>query len=502
LFFVRIVMADAMEQHDIIIIGAGLSGINTAYTLQTEMAHRNFAILEGRSVLGGTWNFFRYPGLRCDSSMNIYGFKWYPWNRSHMIASGDEITEYIHEAAESSGIMQKVRLNHNVMAVEWHSARQKWRLEVDANGTHKTYEANFIFACSGYFSYDKAQAATIPGLDDFQGETVHPQWWPEDLDYSGKRIVVIGSGATTITLLPTLAKTAGHVTMLQRSPSYIVSIPNKSPINDFIQRWFSAKRAHWLLWWKDALYELLFLALVAAFPNLGWSKALKSSMRKDVPGHIDSNIHFNPRHKPMEQRVCMCPDGDFFKTLSQDNCEIVTDSIDTVTKTGLKLSSGRQLDADIIVTATGLHMEYFGGIEMRVDGERIKVGDHYSWRCCMLDSVPNLAYTTGYIQSTWTIGQSLVTKLAIRVLKAMEAKKTTSATPVIDRSQLGSKSHLAFDTGANYVVKAIGRMPKTTNEGPWYQRAHPFRDLAAVYFGDIKKDLVFGRIENPNMKVV
>ncbi|RYP60731.1 hypothetical protein DL769_007992 [Monosporascus sp. CRB-8-3] len=495
-------MAASIEQHDIIIIGAGLSGINTAHTLQTEMGHRKFTILEGRPVLGGTWNLFRYPGLRCDSSMNIYGFRWHPWSQSHMIASGQEITKYIEEAAEVSGIKDKVRLSHKVMAAEWSSERQKWRLEVDANGTHRTYEANFIFACSGYYSYDKAQEAVIPGLDDFQGKVAHPQWWPEDLDYSGKRIVVIGSGATTITLLPTLAKTAGHVTMLQRSPSYIISIPNRSPINDFIQRWFSVKTAHRLLWWKDALYELMFLGLAAAFPNLGWSKALKSSMKKEVPDHVDADVHFNPKHEAMDQRICMCPDGDFFKTLSRDNCEIVTDVVDTVTKEGITLKSGRKLEADIIVTATGLHIQYFAGIEARVDGKLINIRDHYAWRCCMLDSVPNMAYITGYIQSTWTIGQSLVTRLAIRVLKAMEEKHAASVTPTIERHQLGIKSHLTFDTRANYVVNAADRMPKTTNEGPWYQRSHPFRDIVAVYLGNINKGLVFGGVRGIKEKLV
>jgi cation diffusion facilitator CzcD-associated flavoprotein CzcO len=495
-------MADLVEQHDIIIIGAGLSGINTAHTLQTEMKHRTFTILESRSVLGGTWNFFRYPGLRCDSSMNIYGFKWHPWSKRHMIASGQEITNYMEEAAEASGIKDKIQFNHKVTAAEWSSERQKWRLKIDINGTQKIYDANFIFACSGYFSYDKAQEAGIPGLEDFQGKVAHPQWWPEDLDYSGKREVVIGSGATAITLLPNLAKTAGHVTMLQRSPSYVIPIPNRSPINDVIQRWFSVNAAHWLLWWKDALYELIFLGLVAAFPYLGWSKALKWSMKRELPKHVDANVHFNPKHEPMDQRICMCPDGDFFKTLAKDNCEIITDVIETVTKEGLTLKSGRKLEADVIVSATGLHLQYLGGMDVRVDGKVVDVRDHYSWRCCMLDSVPNLAYTTGYIQSTWTIGQSLVTKLGIRVLRAMETKNVTSATPTIDRHGLEKRSKLAFDTRANYVVKAADRLPKTTNEGPWYQRAHPFRDIIAVYFGNINKGLVFAGAEGSEGKVV
>lgn len=419
-----------------------------------------------------------------------------------MIASGEEITKYMEEAAEASGLREKIRFSHKVLAAEWSSARQKWRLEVDASGSRKTYEANFIFSCSGYYSYDKAQEATIPGLDDFQGKVAHPQWWPKDLDYTGKRVVVIGSGATSITLIPTLAKTAGQVTMLQRSPSYITAVPNRSPLNDFILRWFSLRIAHSLLWWKDGLFELLFLAVVATFPSFGWSNAIKSAMKKEVPAHIDADVHFNPKHKVMDQRILMCPDGDFFKTLAKDNCEIVTDVIDTVTKEGITLKSGRKLEADIIVTATGLHLQYLGGMETRVDGRLINIHDHYAWRCCMLDSVPNLAYTTGFINSTWTIGQTLVTKIAIRVLKAMEKKNATSARPVISRDELEKESLLTFATRANYVVKAAHRMPKTTGEGPWYQRANAFKDIGAVYFSNIDKGLEFSGGVQGGEKVV
>ncbi|KFA64444.1 hypothetical protein S40285_01066 [Stachybotrys chlorohalonatus IBT 40285] len=484
-------MASPIETHDIIILGAGLSGINAAHMLRTQMPHRKLTMLEARPVLGGTWTFFRYPGFRSDSHMSTFGLPWHPWPHAHKVASGPEIAAYLEDAARTDGSYQKIRFRHRMVGCEWHSEEQQWTLEVDADGKRKTLKANFVVSCTGYYSYDKAFPVNIPGLETFGGQVAHPQWWPKDLDWSGKRVVVVGSGATMVTLLPNLAEKAGRVTVLQRSPSYVAAMPTRSKVDDVLRMLLPALWFHLLLRWRDSIGELLLTQFLLAFPAIG-RFAITRRAKKELPQHIDVDTHFNPAYNPLQQRPCLCPDGDFFKALHRENCEVVTDVIETVTPSGILLKSGRQLEADLIITATGLYFELLGGVTLVVDGRPIAAGEHFAWRGCMLDSVPNMVFVMGYSTSTWTPGADATTRLALRVVQHMERRGATSVTPTMQRREQAPR-RLAVDATSSYFVKAADRMPKVTGSGPWYGRVSLAKDWWALWFASMEDGLVYGR---------
>ncbi|PNP66729.1 hypothetical protein FNYG_13459 [Fusarium nygamai] len=483
-------MEESTEHHDILVIGAGLSGINTAHVLNQRLPHRSYTILEAQSAIGGTWRFFRYPGFRSDSFMTAFGLSWYPWKHKHKMAQAGEIVDYLEEAVDAAGLRDKIRFRHKMLACEWRTDEQNWKIEVDADGQQKTYIANFVISCVGYYAYDKAFPTTIPGLKGFGGQVVHPQWWPEDLDYSGKRVIVIGSGATAITIVPSLAEKAGMVTMLQRSPSFVISRPTTSSLDSCLKSLLPFSLAHWLVYWKDVLAEVFSTQFLLNFPALG-RKVLMGEMQKALPKDIDVNVHFNPRYNPFQQRLCMCPDEDFFKALHQDNCEVVTDTIETVTKDGIMLKSGRKLEADIVVTATGLYFQLFGGIAPLVDGQPIEVGSHYAWRGCMVDSVPNMGFVMGYVTTSWTPGADIMAKTLISVIKEMEKTASTSVMPVLSAKDKSKPQKLPVSATSSYFVKAADRMPKVTDEGPWYGRVNLAKDWWAWLMGDMSSGLLY-----------
>ena len=485
-----------VESHDILIVGAGLSGINTAHVLRAQMPHRSITILEKRPVLGGTWNLFRYPGFRSDSYMTSFGLGWYPWTKKHKMAPAGEILEYLGEAADKDGITPLIRFRHMVHGFEWRSDEQKWRLDVDADGVRKTFVANFVLGCMGYYADDKALEAEIPGIDRFGGQVVHTQWWPEGLDYTGKRVILIGSGATAVTVLPELVKDASHVTMLQRSPSYVIAQPRQPPFDWLAHLLLPTSWANVISRWFQTVFEMLITEVLLVFPNVG-RKLLIKGAKEYLPDKVDANIHFNPRYNPVEQRLGMCPDGDFFKALHRDNCEIVTDTIETVTKEGVQLTSGRKLDADIIITATGLYFQLFDGLKPIVDSKAIDLGSHYIWRGMMLDSMPNAAFIFGYVTSSWTPGANLMAHLAVKLLKHMEKKGATTVVPQIERKE-NMPTKLAVDAKSNYFIKAADRMPKTTGEAPWYGRKNLFWDFWALLFSDMEEGLVYGGMKHKN----
>ncbi|KAH7156420.1 hypothetical protein EDB81DRAFT_390164 [Dactylonectria macrodidyma] len=482
-------MSQPVEHHDIVVLGAGISGIDAAHVLRESLPHRKFAILEARPIIGGTWSFFRYPGFRSDSFMTAFGFKWHAWKHKHKMASAGEIVEYLEEAVDAAGLRSSIRFNHKLLGCEWRTEDQQWHLDVEVNGERKVVTANFVVNCMGYYSYDKAFPVVIPGLDSFEGETVHPQWWPEDLDFTGKRIIVIGSGATAITVVPSLAETAGSVTMLQRSPSFVVSRASSSGIDNFLRLFLPLAWVHWIAWWKDVAYEVIMTQLLLAFPAIARHEITKLT-KEAVPKDLDVSIHFNPNYNPFQQRLCMCPDGDFFKALHRDNVELVTDVIDTVTKDGIQLKSGRKLDADIIVTATGLYFQLFSGITPLVDGQPVDVGSHYTWRGCMLDSVPNLAFITGYVTTSWTPGAHIMSKTIVRILKEMKSLGATNVMPVMENKE-EAPQRLAFDATSNYFVKAADRIPKITGKGVWYGRHNLVVDTMAWLFGSVTDGLLY-----------
>ncbi|KAF7560080.1 hypothetical protein G7046_g4077 [Stylonectria norvegica] len=487
-------MADPVEHHDIIVLGAGLSGINTAHVLRKSLPHRSFTILEGRAVVGGTWSFFRYPGFRSDSYMTAFGFKWHPWTHRHKMADAAEIVEYIEAAVDAEGLRDKIRFEHRVVACEWRSAEQQWRLDVDVKGERRIIAANFVISCAGYYAYDKAFETVIPGLESFGGQVAHPQWWPEDLDYTGKRVVVIGSGATAVTIVPSLVEKAASVTMVQRSPSFVVSRPTGSGVDDFLRLVLPLAWMQWIVWWKDTLMEVIMTQFLLKFPSVG-RYFLTKMAKEQLPKRVDVDVHFNPSYNVFQQRLCMCPDGDFFKALSRDNCEIITDAIETVIEDGLLMESGRKLPADIIVTATGLYFQLFGGLVPTVDGHPIDAGSHYVWRGCMLDSLPNTAFIMGYITQSWTPGAEVMAQMVVKVLKHMEKTGSTSAMPVLDAATRAAPQKLAVDATSNYFIKAAERVPKVTGKGVWYGRTNWLVDVWAWLFGSVTEGMVYGRRE-------
>ncbi|KAK1462436.1 monooxygenase [Colletotrichum cuscutae] len=473
------------EELDILILGAGISGVNAAYRVRTELPDSTFAVLEARDVVGGTWSYWKYPGFRSDSNMTNFGFGWHPWPHDKKIIEGAPIAAYIEDAVKTHHIDKHIRFQHKVLSSDWDSDEARWTLECNTPQGTKKIKAKFLFICSGYYSYEKALETHIPGIESFEGKTIHPQWWPEDLDYAGKRVIIIGSGATTMTLFPNIAKTAGFTTILQRSPSYVFALGAESPVDKAAKRFLPLFLANWFILLKDLLLETVFIQVVLGFPNLA-KQFLRLDAKRRLPKDYPVDIHFKLKYNPFEQRLNMCPDGDVFKTLHQSNTEIVTDHIETVTKDGILTKSGRHLPADIIVTATGLHVQLFGGTDVTVDGAPVKVGEKYSWRGCMLDGVPNAAAIIGYVTQSWTPGADTVTRLCIRVIKQMQKTGAVAATPVLsDEEKKNSPRLPCVDATSNYSTRAHGRMPVVTNQGPWYGRKNLIVDKLALWFGSV-----------------
>ncbi|TQN68518.1 FAD-containing monooxygenase EthA [Colletotrichum shisoi] len=445
------------EELDILILGAGISGVNAAYRVRNELPGCTFAVLEARDMVGGTWSYWKYPGFRSDSNMTNFGFAWHPWPHGTKIIEGAPIAAYIQDAVSTHHIDDHVRLRHKALDTQ----------------------------------------NQIPGIDNFEGKTIHPQWWPEDLDYAGKRVVIIGSGATTMTLFPNIAKTASFTTILQRSPSYVFALAAESSVDKAAKKILPLFLANWFVLLKDLALETLFIQIVLNFPALA-KKFFRADAQRQLPKGYPVDIHFNPKYNPFEQRLNMCPDGDVFKTLHRPNTEIVTDHIETVTEDGILTKSGRHLPADIIVTATGLHVQLFGGADVTVDGVPVKVGDKYSWRGCMLDGVPNAAAIIGYVTQTWTPGADTVTRLFIRVIKETRKTGAVSATPVLTDEEKKSSPRLpCVDATSNYFKRAHGRMPVVTNQGPWYGRKNLIVDKLALWFGSVRVGMDYRMATKP-----
>ncbi|KAI0170015.1 FAD/NAD(P)-binding domain-containing protein [Hypoxylon sp. FL1284] len=478
-----------MEDYDFLIIGAGLSGVDAAYRLQTQLPGCSYAILEARDKIGGTWSLFNFPGIRSDSRLTLFGLPWRPWVHDRDMAEGHLIREYIEEAARDEGIDKNICFGHRVTGVSWSSDEQRWTLAVKADGMMKDYKTKFLVACSGYYDYTKPLDTEIPGIGSFGGTVAHPQFWPQDLDYADKKVVIIGSGATAVTMLPAVAKTAYHVTMLQRSPSYVLSLPAADPAGVWIKKRFSKSVAHTINWWRCFIEEHLFSFFNIMCPSL--ARALLMRLTKQLlPDSIDASVHFNPRYKPFDQRLCMCPDGDFFQALHRDNCDIVTDHIETIVEDGIMTTSGKKLEADIIVTATGLYVHLLGGVTPVVDGRAIDVASCYAWRGVMLTGMPNAGAVMGYTTNSWTLGADASIKLLVKVWKHMNKIGATSVVPVHDQSDIRS-SKPVVPHSSTYFVAAQDRLPRITGESPWYGRTNAIYDYFKLWFGSVTEGMEY-----------
>ena len=468
---------------DVLIVGAGLSGIGAAHHLATRLPKKSFAILEARDAIGGTWDLFRYPGIRSDSDMYTLGYAFRPWREAKSIADGPSILRYVRETAAEHGIAERIRYRHKVTALAWSSADALWTAQVDTPAGPQVLRARFVMSCTGYYDYAGGYTPDIPGLESFAGALVHPQAWPEDLDYAGKRVVVIGSGATAMTLVPAMADTAGHVTMLQRSPTYVVSRPAEDAMANWLRAKAPAKLAYGLVRWRNVLLGMFFFQRMRRYPEAA-KKTLIDMARKQLKPGYDVETHFTPRYNPWDQRMCLVPDADLFKALNEDRATVVTGEIDRVTPTGILLKSGEELACDVLVTATGLRLQPLSAMAIDVDGAPVALGERMNYRGVMVEGVPNLAAVFGYTNASWTLKADLTSAWVCRLLGYMDAKGLASATPVNHDPDIAPEPFLSFTSG--YVQRAVDLFPKQGSKAPW--RLHQNYVLDIVTLKNAKLD--------------
>ena len=456
---------DTAEHVEVLIVGAGMSGIGCAVHLQRALPGLSYTTLEAREAIGGTWDLFRYPGIRSDSDLHTYGFDFKPWVDEQSIADGPAILDYIHETAREYDVERRIRLGHKVLSASWSSADAQWTVEAEnADGERLRLTCAWLFAAGGYYRYDRGYDPGFAGTERFAGEIVHPQFWPQDLDYAGKQVVVIGSGATAVTLVPAMAGDAAHVTMLQRTPTYVVSLPRYDWIANALKRWLAPQRAYDLTRRKNIWLQRNVYRLSRRRPDV-LRRLLLRAVRRRLPDGYDVGTHFTPPYDPWDQRLCAVPDGDLFETISTGAASVVTDRIATFTEQGLLLESGRELEADVIVTATGLELQAFGGFELVVDGTTLDVHDTYAYRGYMLNDVPNFAYAIGYTNASWTLKVDLVGEYLGRLLAYMRRSGFDTCVPVNDDPSMGRRPLLDF--GAGYVRRAAEHLPQQGTRGPW-----------------------------------
>jgi monooxygenase len=472
-----------MTEHvDVLIIGAGLSGIGAAHHLQAAFPRRTYAILEARDALGGTWDLFRYPGVRSDSDMHTLGYRFRPWTQAEAIADGPSILSYVRAAATEAGIDQHIRYRHRAERAAWSTEDARWTVDATRDGEQVRITAGFLFVCGGYYHYDAGHTPQFPGMDRFGGTIIHPQQWPADLDYAGKKIVVIGSGATAVTLVPALTDRAEHVTMLQRSPSYIAARPSRDQLGAKLTRRLGTRAGYAVTRWKNVALGTWFYQLSQRRPDTVKSMLRQGAIQQLPPGY-DVDTHFAPRYNPWDQRLCLAPDGDFFTAIRNGGASVVTDQIAEFTETGLRLESGAELEADIVVTATGLKLLAMGGVRLEVDGSDVTLNETMIYKGTMLSGVPNLTFTFGYTNSSWTLKADLVSEYAVRLLRYMDAHGYVQAVPANDDPGVTDRPMLDFQSG--YVQRAIHEFPRSGSRSPWRVRMNYPYDLLVLRYGRI-----------------
>ena len=475
----------APEHVDVLIVGAGISGISAAHHLQQECPGRSYAILESRGVSGGTWDLYRYPGVRSDSDIHTLGFGFKPWPEARSLADGDSILAYVREAAEESGIDRRIRFHHRVVRSEWSSAESRWDVEVERTDTGETghLTCGFVWVCSGYFAYDEGYRPDFEGVGRFKGQIAHPHRWPEDLEYSGKRVVVVGSGATAVSLVPALAEDADHVTMLQRSPSYLFPVPGVDPIARALRRVLPPKAAYALTRWKDILSSSVTFWACRRYPGMAKRIIRKAAERSLSPG-FDFDTHLTPRYNPWEQRPCALRDGDLYKAINDGRVDIVTDRIETFTESGLRLESGAELEADVVVTATGFNLQFLGGMEVVVDREKVDIGKVLTYKGMMVSGVPNLAFAVGYTNASWTLKVELTCDFVCRVLNHMAENGLAKCVAEVNDPSVRGEPIIDFSSG--YVQRSIDQLPKQGSREPWRLRQNYLLDSRMIRRGPIE----------------
>jgi pyridoxal 5'-phosphate synthase glutaminase subunit Pdx2 len=456
----------ASEHFDVLVIGAGISGIGAGYHLQSKCPTRTYAILEGRKSLGGTWDLFRYPGIRSDSDMYTLGYSFRPWTSPKAIADGPSILKYLQDTAAEYGIDKHIRYEHRVVAASWSSADARWTVVVKRGEAREEIRmtCNFLFVCAGYYDYEAGYTPRFEGAERFQGRIVHPQKWTSDVEYAGKRVVVIGSGATAVTLVPELAKSAAHVTMLQRSPTYIISRPSEDALANWMREHLPERVAYGLTRWKNVLLGMLFYNMSKKRPNFV-KRLIRKGIERELGKDFDVATHFSPRYNPWDQRVCLVPDGDLFDALKSERASVVTDHIDTFTERGIRLKSGRELEADLVVTATGLELKALGGVDLSVDGEPVVLSNTMSYKGMMYTDVPNLASCIGYTNASWTLKCDLTCAYVCRLLNHLEKGGFRRCTPRANDESISREPWIDFSSG--YIQRSVDKFPKQGSRAPW-----------------------------------
>ncbi|MCF2524486.1 NAD(P)/FAD-dependent oxidoreductase [Bradyrhizobium sp. G127] len=479
-----------MESHvDVLIVGAGLSGIGAAYHLQRDCPGKSYAILEGRDAIGGTWDLFRYPGIRSDSDMYTLGYSFKPWTEAKAIADGPRILNYVRETASDNGIVGKIRFNHRVKSASWSSQDARWTVEAERGPDKEIvrFTCGFLFMCSGYYSYESGYEPAFPGADRFKGRIVHPQKWTQDIDYAGRRVVVIGSGATAVTLVPEMAKTAAHVTMLQRSPTYVVARPAEDALANRLREKLPAKLAYHLIRWRNVLFGMYFFQLCRRKPERA-KQLILGGVRRALGPDYDIATHFTPRYNPWQQRLCLVPDGDLFKSIKEGRSSVVTGTIDTFTETGIRLADGRELEADLIVTATGLNLQVLGGMQVSVDGRAVDFAKAMNYKGMMYSDVPNLASSFGYTNASWTLKCDLTCEYVCRLVNYMDRHGYKQCTPRNLDPEVKQENWLDFTSG--YVQRSVAKMPKQGSKRPWKLYQNYALDIVTLRYGKVDDGVI------------
>jgi monooxygenase len=488
------ILAPAMEaEHvDVLIVGAGLSGIGTACHLAANCPGKTYAVLEARDAIGGTWDLFRYPGIRSDSDMFTLGYSFRPWSEGAAIADGPSIRNYVRETAREHGVEDRIRFQHRVVRADWSSEEARWTVEAERTDTGESVSltCDFLFGCTGYYRYDEGYLPHFDGRERFQGPIVHPQHWPEGLDYDGKRVVVIGSGATAVTLVPAMAERAAHVTMLQRSPSYVVTLPAEDRLAGLLRRILPAKAAYALVRWKNVLLMMASFNLSRWKPDF-MRRVIRSGVMKRLPEGYDVDTHFNPHYNPWQQRMCLVPDSDLFEAIANGSASVVTDGVETFTETGLKLSSGEELEADVVVTATGLNVLLLGGIDVSLDGKPVDFSKTVAYKGTMICGVPNLALTLGYTNASWTLKCDLVAQYVCRLINHMDEHGYDVCTPEPPDPSVPTEPFIDFNSG--YVLRSIDTLPRQGAIRPWRLHQNYFRDVRLLKRGPVNDGMRFSR---------
>ncbi len=468
-----------VEPGDVLVVGAGISGIAAGDHLQHECPSKSYAILEARETIGGTWDLFRYPGIRSDSDMYTLGFPFRPWDSDTSIADGESILQYLRDTAREFGLDERIRFNQKLVRANWSTATDRWTVDIERADTGETVQmtCGFLFACSGYYDYAAGYTPEFPGTERFRGRIVHPQFWSPDIEWAGKRVIVIGSGATAVTLIPSMADQAAHVTMLQRSPSYILSLPQQDPIARVLRRVLPATWAYALVRWKNVIVTNAFYALSRRRPGLV-KRLIRAGVQRQLPAGFDVDTHFKPRYNPWDQRLCLVPNGDLFEAVSRGGVTIATGAIDTFTEDGVRLTSGQELEADLVVTATGLNLLPVGGIEAQIDGLDIDMPSTMVYKGCMFSGVPNFALSFGYTNASWTLKADLICQYVARLLNHMDAHGYTRCAPYNHDTSITETPFVDFTPG--YFMRSMHLLPKQGSKLPWRLHQNYIRDLRLI----------------------